>query len=462
MAGVIVDVISIVDIVFREICELSEKAGHNKKVCRRLTERIRVATKNLRNIRIEENDTALKNYIKALEDAKDFIKDISEASTLMRLIKARKIETDYKDVTEELDNAIAQLGLNQCTRTQQNIEEDLKLFHSEIKTSLSVIEEVNKHVWEKGMNIEEKVDRIEKKLDCINQANNSVYKEGEMSSNLENSKIPDSRISHCEESDEEITRGGGQIVKKTLCGVYTVAQKEIGHIGSLPRPSNVIEKQVAILTELKSCENIITFYGTVQRSGKLYIISEWAEEGDLCQYLKRNKNLDWNFKYRIASEIASGLAFCHFYNILHHDIRSHNILLTARKTAKLSNFNSARKETDESTQVKDITHRYRWLAPEKLSDHNSEYTKQCDIYSFGIVLWELASQQEPFADVTVAKELIEKVSVNKERPPNVPDTNPTYQKMMNDAWHPKALKRPTADNIFKELNKLANNRPFES
>lgn len=65
----------------------------------------------------------------------------------------------------------------------------------------------------------------------------------------------------------------------------------------------------------------------MRRSGKFYIISEWAEEGDLYTYLKENPNKDWEFKIRIASEIAGGLAFCHVYNILHHDIRRYHIFI---------------------------------------------------------------------------------------------------------------------------------------
>ncbi|CAG8588668.1 2016_t:CDS:2 [Acaulospora colombiana] len=453
-AGNVIPIISIITSTFREIIDLAEKAGHNKKVCRRLAERIRVANQTVTQMNPEENDLALRAYVKALQNAKEFIVKISKSSTFMKLITAHEIENDYRDVTDEFDGAIAQLGLSQCLRTRHDIEEDRKLFLSEIKTSLYVIEEVMKDLWENEMDARQKISVFEKKLEDIREAVVNVHKEGEMSPNLQKSKIPSAQITDCDDDSDEVRRGGGQIVKKMFIA-QTVAQKEIGHIESLPRSLNVIEKQVAILTELKNCQNIITFYGTMQRSGKLYIISEWAEVGDLHQYLKNNRNLDWEFKYKIASEIAGGLAFCHVYDILHHDIRSHNILLTENMTAKLSNFTSARKETDDTTQVKDITFRYRWLAPEKLANYGgNEYTKQCDIYSFGIVLWELASQEVPFANITATSDLINRITVLHERPPLIPGTHAAYQKMMEQAWHQRPIKRPTADNIFKELKNL--------
>ncbi|CAG8747999.1 9925_t:CDS:2, partial [Cetraspora pellucida] len=268
---------------------------------------------------------------------------------------------------------------------------------------------------------------------------------------LEKSKIPSNQITDTDE--DEVKRG--HVIKKIYI-MQTVAQKEIGHVYSLQKSIDIIEREVAILTELRNCRNIITFYGTMQRGGKLYIISEWAEMGDLYTYLQKH-NVTWKFKLKIASEIAGGLVFCHVCDILHHDISSHNILLTSDLTAKISNFSSSRKESDVTTKVKDITLRYRWLAPEKLENYkDNEYTKQCDIYSFAIVLWELAAQEVPFANVTVVTDLITKIT-GGERPPPINDAPlffPAYEKIMQQGWQQRPIKRPTADLMFRELNNL--------
>ncbi|CAG8572833.1 18306_t:CDS:2 [Dentiscutata erythropus] len=437
-------------VLFREIIVLAEKAGHNKRVCRRLAERVRVANQTLSQLLLkDENDLALKNYVQAITNCKDFIEKISNSGTFMKLVTAHEIETAYRDITEELDTAINQLGLTVCIRTNKDIEDDRKLFLSEIKTSFQVIEEVTKDLYDIGMDVQQRFSVFEAKLDTIHTAVDNVSK-GVIINNktLENSKIPSHQITDTEE--EEVKRG--HIVKKTYI-MQTVAQKEIGHVYSLQKSIDLIEREVAILTELRNCQHIITFYGTMQRSGKLYIISEWAEMGDLNTYLK-NHTETWNFKLRIASEIAGGLVFCHVCDILHHDIRSHNILLTSDLTAKISNFSSSRKESDVTTKVKDITLRYRWLAPEKLENYkDNEYTKQCDIYSFAIVLWELATQEVPFADVTVVTDLITKIT-SGERPPLIKNAPPAYEKIMQQGWQQRPIKRPTADLMFKELSNL--------
>jgi len=53
---------------------------------------------------------------------------------------------------------------------------------------------------------------------------------------------------------------------------------------------------------------------------------EWAEQGDLYTYLHQVPNLSWDFKIRVATEIASGLVFCHTFDILHHDIRRYVVI----------------------------------------------------------------------------------------------------------------------------------------
>ncbi|CAG8806977.1 17361_t:CDS:2 [Cetraspora pellucida] len=432
--GQAIPLISIIAILFREIIALAEKAGHNKRVCRRLAERVRVANHTLAQLTLnDENDLALKNYAQAITNCKEFIEKISDSGAFMKLFTAHEIESAYKNVTEELDAAINQLGLSMCIRTNKDIEDDRKLFLSEIKTSFQAIEEVTKDLYDVGMDIQQKLSVFEAKLDTIHTAVDNVSKgvivnNQTLEKSLEKSKIPSNQITDTDE--DEVKRGHKSI--------------------------DIIEREVAILTELRNCRNIITFYGTMQRGGKLYIISEWAEMGDLYTYLQKH-NVTWKFKLKIASEIAGGLVFCHVCDILHHDIRSHNILLTSDLTAKISNFSSSRKESDVTTKVKDITLRYRWLAPEKLENYkDNEYTKQCDIYSFAIVLWELAAQEVPFANVTVVTDLITKIT-GGERPPPIKDAPlffPAYEKIMQQGWQQRPIKRPTADLMFKELNNL--------
>ncbi|KAF0411854.1 kinase-like protein [Gigaspora margarita] len=464
--GTVVPPIALAAVIFKEIIALTERAGHNKTICNRLADRIRVANQALDKIRLkDENDLALRAYVRAIEKCKNFIDKISKSSPFMKLIAAREIENSYNEITKEFDSAVSQLGLSTCLRTNRDIEDDQRVFHADIKTSLQVIEEVMQDMFENGMNNTEKLNALGNKLDMIQTAITND-KSSEADHIFKKSQIAGQRVTEHIENGKEVKRGDGQIVKKMMNGVQPVAQKEIAYIATLKGSDNSatenqaekiekIEKQVSILTELKNCLNIITFYGTTQVNGKLYIISEWAEMGDLNTYLKKNPGLPWDFKLRIASEIASGLAFCHFCDILHHDIRSHNILLTEKLTAKISNFSSSRKVSDYTMPMKNIMLIYRWLSPEKLANYaGTPYSKQCDIYSFSIVLWELASQEMPFSDVTNVPELVNRVTIKEDRPPLINGSPKAYEMVMKLGWSPQPIQRPTADAMFRELKAL--------
>ncbi|CAG8806427.1 23029_t:CDS:2, partial [Gigaspora margarita] len=427
--GTVVPPIALAAVIFKEIIALTERAGHNKTICNRLADRIRVANQALDKIRLkDENDLALRAYVRAIEKCKNFIDKISKSSPFMKLIAAREIENSYNEITKEFDSAVSQLGLSTCLRTNRDIEDDQRVFHADIKTSLQVIEEVMQDMFENGMNNTEKLNALGNKLDMIQTAITND-KSSEADHIFKKSQIAGQRVTEHIENGKEVKRGDGQIVKKMMNGVQPVAQKEIAYIATLKGSDNSatenqaekiekIEKQVSILTELKNCLNIITFYGTTQVNGKLYIISEWAEMGDLNTYLKKNPGLPWDFKLRIASEIASGLAFCHFCDILHHDIR-------------------------------------RWLSPEKLANYaGTPYSKQCDIYSFSIVLWELASQEMPFSDVTNVPELVNRVTIKEDRPPLINGSPKAYEMVMKLGWSPQPIQRPTADAMFRELKAL--------
>lgn len=89
--GNLLPIVSVITALFREIIDLAEKAGHNKKVCRRLAERIRVANQTITETIKEENDLAFDSYVKALKRTRGFIAEISSTGSFMRLTTAHEV-----------------------------------------------------------------------------------------------------------------------------------------------------------------------------------------------------------------------------------------------------------------------------------------------------------------------------------------------------------------------------------
>ncbi|RGB41493.1 kinase-like domain-containing protein [Rhizophagus diaphanus] len=178
--------------------------------------------------------------------------------------------------------------------------------------------------------------------------------------------------------------------------------------------NNLIMKE--IINEIKLLHrvsfhiNIIKFFGITERKNdednidsNYLLILECADSGTLGNYLKDNFNkLDWNLKLQFAIQIADAVLCIHQNDIIHCDLHSDNILIH-QNTIKLADFGFSRRLAEVSTQ-KDILGIVPYIDPqhfqEQTNNNNNGYhykpNKKSDVYSVGVLLWEISSGQKPF------------------------------------------------------------------
>ncbi|PKY56110.1 kinase-like protein, partial [Rhizophagus irregularis] len=161
---------------------------------------------------------------------------------------------------------------------------------------------------------------------------------------------------------------------------------------------NDIQNQIVILKELHDWQNITRIYGLICEGKDWFWVSEWAKYGNLREYYTNYKDrFDVRLKLRMSLDIARGLNFLRTVEILHHDIRAENILITLHETAKLANFKSCHSLFTTTLNQNQNLERVRYCAPELLEmAHNFKYDYNCEIYSFGILLWEIAEERTPY------------------------------------------------------------------
>lgn len=152
---------------------------------------------------------------------------------------------------------------------------------------------------------------------------------------------------------------------------------------------------------------------------------ELADGGSLNSYLKKNRGkVSGEQKLRMSVDAARGLAYLHSRNCVHRDVAARNCLV-ANGRVKISDFGLANQLVNQKDKIQMSQKEklpVRWLAPEALKTSN--YSMKADVYSFGVLMWEIYNDAEtPYKDKTleeVFKGVIES-GLHLDRPKNMPE-----------------------------------------
>jgi len=173
----------------------------------------------------------------------------------------------------------------------------------------------------------------------------------------------------------------------------------------------------------------------------------YYELGDLTHYITNDFfNTSWNDKLRKLFYIISGLEEIHNANIIHKDFHSGNIFITSISvTGDLGISKSAIESSDDNDEIYGII---PYVAPEVLK--RQKYTKASDIYSLGMIMWELMTSRRPFWNHDHDTELIIQI-LDDLRPPINTNAPEGYIELMRECWNLDPDKRPTASDLMNKF-----------
>lgn len=198
--------------------------------------------------------------------------------------------------------------------------------------------------------------------------------------------------------------------------------------------------------------NIVKFMAASWKPPVCCLIMEYVPGGSLRAFLHRNESGSLSIKtiLSMALDVAMGMEYLHSQGVVHRDLKSENLVLTEDLHLKLTDFGVGCLETECDLRSAD-TGTYRWMAPEMIS--HKHYSKKVDVYSFGIVLWELVTGEVPFQDMTPVQ--VAYAVVNKNLRPTIPDDCPSaLRHLMVQCWNANPERRPNFYQIVKTLEDL--------
>uniref|UniRef100_A0A3Q0SNP8 receptor protein-tyrosine kinase n=1 Tax=Amphilophus citrinellus TaxID=61819 RepID=A0A3Q0SNP8_AMPCI len=204
--------------------------------------------------------------------------------------------------------------------------------------------------------------------------------------------------------------------------------------------------------------NIIRLEGVVTRCKPLMIITEYMENGSLDAFLRKH---DGQFTViqlvGMLRGIASGMKYLSDMNYVHRDLAARNILVNSNLVCKVSDFGLSRVLEDDpeaayTTRVRHIP--IRWTAPEAIAYR--KFTTASDVWSYGIVMWEVVSYGErPYWDMN-NQDVIKAIEEGYRLPAPM-DCPVVLHQLMLDCWERDRAERPTFSQILNMLDKLIRN-----
>ncbi|XP_034549857.1 mitogen-activated protein kinase kinase kinase 13 [Notolabrus celidotus] len=207
------------------------------------------------------------------------------------------------------------------------------------------------------------------------------------------------------------------------------------------------ETDIKPLRKLKH-PNIISFKGVCTQAPCYCIIMEYCAQGQLYEVLRAGRKVTPRLLVDWASGIASGMNYLHLHKIIHRDLKSPNVLVTHNDTVKISDFGTSKELSDKSTKMS-FAGTVAWMAPEVI--RNEPVSEKVDIWSFGVVLWELLTGEIPYKDVD-SSAIIWGVGSNSLHLP-VPSTCPDgFKILMKQTWQGKPRNRPSFRQILLHLD----------
>ncbi|RYQ95432.1 uncharacterized protein [Arachis hypogaea] len=218
-------------------------------------------------------------------------------------------------------------------------------------------------------------------------------------------------------------------------------------------------READILSKLHH-PNVVAFYGVVQDGpgGTMATVTEYMVDGSLRHVLlRKDRYLDRRKRLIIAMDAAFGMEYLHSKNIVHFDLKCDNLLVNLkdplRPICKVGDFglSKIKRNTLVSGGVRGTL---PWMAPELLNGSSNKVSEKVDVFSFGIVLWEILTGEEPYANMHYGA-IIGGIVNNTLRPTIPSYCDSEWRTLMEQCWAPNPAVRPSFTEIARRLRVMS-------
>ena len=258
---------------------------------------------------------------------------------------------------------------------------------------------------------------------------------------------------------EKIGTGGMAVVYKARCHrlnrlvAIKILKDELAGDEDFRRRFHTESQAVAMLSH----PNIMAVYDVSKTGNVDYIVMELLEGITLKQYINRKGLLSWKESLHFAMQICKAIMHAHSKGVIHRDIKPQNIMILKDGSIKVADFGIARLISTQSTLTQESLGSVHYISPEQAKGGHVD--ARTDIYSLGVVLYEMLTSQLPFVGDSPVSVAIQHISAIPLMPRDInPDIPNGIEDITMHAMEPALNKRyTTADEMLRDLEEFRKN-----
>ncbi|CAG8505821.1 12566_t:CDS:2 [Funneliformis caledonium] len=449
--------------IISDIIIIYQQAAYNKKIVSALYDRTRYAELAIETLqrrkKLHEKDfrsqewyDAFNRFVDVLKEIRTFAKEVSCLRGYKKYFKSFTVKERFEALTNSYDVVMKDLNFTMAVANEEQRRYDNECLMDDVSEMSKFLQTIEGGI----VTNDNKLNIVLEELRLMKISIDSGKGPIAMAKQIEENEITDPYIN--EPTDY---RGSNRhIIRRQYKTTIEVACKPFELNKDDKEEYKKKQGQLAILSKLSECTNILKFYGLANLNGQNHMILEWAHYGNLREVYE-DYDIPWMRKLHIATDICRAITFLQSVDIFHHDLRCENVMLTRNLEPKLTNFEYARSKNASTSSIGDLMKIVHWLAPEKMRDRSTRYNIKCEIFSFGMLLWELTFEKTPYqgwdmerVETHVKAGKREKITFGPVAVDRELEIQKVLEEVITGAWKANPEERISLVKLFNTLEKL--------